>query len=43
MEHLWNHTDKGQEKYSEKILFHCQVTHHRFQVHWPEMEPDSVQ
>jgi hypothetical protein len=38
MEHRWNETDRGKQKYSGKILSQCHFLHHKFHMDWPGIE-----
>jgi hypothetical protein len=39
MEHWWNDTDRGKQKYWEKNLFQCLLVHHKYHMYCPGIKP----
>jgi hypothetical protein len=42
MEKLWNGTDWGQQKNSEKNLFQCHLVEHKCHMHWHGFQPGPL-
>jgi len=38
MEHWWNGTDRGKQKYFERIVCQCHYVHHKSETDWHEFE-----
>jgi hypothetical protein len=38
VERLWNYSDRGKPKHSEKNLSHCHFFHHKFRLDWPGID-----
>jgi hypothetical protein len=43
MEQWWYDTDRSKLKYSDKILSHYHIFHHKTHVYWPGMKLVSLQ
>ena len=41
IDHRWNDIDRGYQKYSERILSHCHLSHNKPHVDCPVIEPGS--